>query len=108
MPCNIGVSKNSTKLTGKQLRVFNKVFLKRKTPVQVFPCEFCKIFKNIFYRIPSRDCLCVLETVEFNRRTLTEEFNIICLSKPVIKTVLVAMNDLKNTKLQEYICRYSL
>ena len=23
-------------------------FLKKETPTQVFPCEFCKIFKNIF------------------------------------------------------------
>ena len=58
--CSIknGVLKNFAKLTGKHLcqsLVFNKVadsacnFIKKETLVQVFSCEFCKIFKNTFY-----------------------------------------------------------
>ena len=58
-----GVLKNFAKFTGKRLCqsiFFNKVadlrpadFIKRETVVQVFSCEFCEIFKNIFfYRTP--------------------------------------------------------
>ena len=58
----IFVLKNFAKFTGKQLcwgLFFNKVeglrpaTLLKKTPIQVFSCEFCGIFKNIFFhRIP--------------------------------------------------------
>ena len=24
-------------------------FIEKKTPIQMFPCEFCEIFKNIFF-----------------------------------------------------------
>ena len=30
-----------------KLQAFSLQFIKKKTPVQVFSCEFCKIFKNI-------------------------------------------------------------
>ena len=52
---------NFTKLTGKHLcqsLLFNKVadlkpeacnFIKKETVAQVFSCEFCEIYKNIFY-----------------------------------------------------------
>ena len=28
---------------------FNKVFIKKETLAQMFSCEFCEIFKNIFF-----------------------------------------------------------
>ena len=55
--CKKGVLKNLAKFTGKHLRQslsFNKVacaaynFIKKETLAQVFSCEFCEIFKNIF------------------------------------------------------------
>ena len=43
-----GVLKNFAEFTGKL-----GVFIKNETPTQVFPCEFCEIFKNsFFYRTP--------------------------------------------------------
>ena len=53
-----GVLKNSVKFTGKHFYwslIFNKVatacsFIKKETPVQVLSCEYCEIFKNIFFR----------------------------------------------------------
>ena len=58
------VLKNFTKFTGEHLcqrLLFNKVaglgpatLLKKKTLTQMFSCEFCEIFKSIFfYRTPS-------------------------------------------------------
>ena len=56
-----GVLKNFTKFTGKYLRqslFFNKVaglrpeacnFIKKETLAQASSCEFCEIFKNIFF-----------------------------------------------------------
>ena len=50
--------KNFAKLTGNHLlseSLFNEVvgqtfnFYKKDTPTQVFPCEFCDIFKNTFF-----------------------------------------------------------
>ena len=63
MFCKKGVLKNFAKFTGKHLCqsfFFNKVvslrpvtLLKKVTLAQVFSCEFCEIFKNIFfYRTP--------------------------------------------------------
>ena len=57
------VLKNFTKFTGKHLYqklLFNKAadlrlvtLLRKESLVQVFPCEFCEIFKsNIFYGTP--------------------------------------------------------
>ena len=43
----IGVLKNFTEFTWKQLR---SVTLIKKTPVQVLSCEFCEIFKNPFWQ----------------------------------------------------------
>ena len=34
-------------------------FTKIETPTQVLSCEFCEIFKNIFYRAPPSDCFWV-------------------------------------------------
>ena len=57
MFCKRGVHKNSAIFTGKHLleSLFNKVagiqacnFLKKTLP-QVFSCEYCHIFKNIFF-----------------------------------------------------------
>ena len=42
----IGVLKNFAEFTWKQLR---SVTLIKKTPVQVLSCEFCKVFKNLFW-----------------------------------------------------------
>ena len=47
-----GAFKNFAKVTGKHLRqslFFNKVFIKKETPAQVFSCEYCEIFKNTFF-----------------------------------------------------------
>ena len=65
MFCEKGVLSNFAKFKGKRLcqgLFFNKVaglrpqawnFIKKETLAQVFSCEFCKIFKNIFsYRTP--------------------------------------------------------
>ena len=58
--CKKGVLKNFAKFTGKHLcqsLFFNKVvggtcsFIEKKTLAQVFPCEFCKIFKHTFFII---------------------------------------------------------
>ena len=57
--CKKGVLRNFAKFPAKHLRqslFFNKVvgqawglnFIKKETPAQVFSCEFCNIFKNIF------------------------------------------------------------
>ena len=43
----IGVLKNFAEFTWKQLRF---VTLIKKTPVQVLSCEFCKVFKNPFWK----------------------------------------------------------
>ena len=40
------VLKNLTKFTGKHL--CQSLFFKKETLAQVFPCEFCEIFKNTF------------------------------------------------------------
>ena len=49
--------KNFAKFTGKQIyriSFFDKVaiagcnFIKKETPIQMFSCEFCEIFKNTF------------------------------------------------------------
>ena len=46
-----GVLRNFAKFTGKHLR--QSLLIKNETLVQVFSCEFCKIFKNtFFYRTP--------------------------------------------------------
>ena len=46
-----GFLKNFTKFTGKHLcqslRACN--FIKKETLAQLFSCEFCQIFKNIFF-----------------------------------------------------------
>ena len=42
-----GVLKNFSECTWKQLR---SVTLIKKTPVQVFSCEICEIFKNLFWQ----------------------------------------------------------
>ena len=56
--CKKGVLKNFTKFTGKHLcqsffliQVTGEAsnFIKIETLTQVFYCEFCKIFKNIFF-----------------------------------------------------------
>ena len=59
--CKKDVLKNFAKFTGKQLcwsLLFNKVaviklqacnFIKKETPTQVFPCEFCEILKNTIF-----------------------------------------------------------
>ena len=43
-----GVLENFTKLTGKRLAEACN-FIKKETLAQVFPCEFCEIFKNTFF-----------------------------------------------------------
>ena len=56
--CKKGVIRNFTKLTGKHLcesLFFNKIAGLRleetgETLAQVFSCEFCEIFKNIFWK----------------------------------------------------------
>ena len=53
-----GVLKNFVKFTWKHFYwslIFNKVatacnFIQKETPVQVLFCEFCEIFKNIFFK----------------------------------------------------------
>ena len=40
------VLKNLTKFTGKHF--CQSLFFKKETLAQVFPCEFCEIFKNTF------------------------------------------------------------
>ena len=54
-----GVPKNYLKFTGKHLcqsllccRPQACNFIKKEILTQVFSCEFCEIFKNIFYRTP--------------------------------------------------------
>ena len=57
--CNKSALKNFTQLTRKPLYwglFFNKVaglrlvtLSKKKTPTQVFSCEFCEIFNNTFF-----------------------------------------------------------
>ena len=53
MSCKKVVFKHFVKLTGKNLFLF--LFLqaynviKKETPSQVFSCQFCDIFKNIFF-----------------------------------------------------------
>ena len=58
----IGVIKNFANFTGKHLRwslFLNKLqaclqLFKKETPAQVFSCEICEIFKDIFcYRTPT-------------------------------------------------------
>ena len=59
-----GVLKNSVKFTGKHFYwslIFNKVatawnFIKKETQVQVLSCEFCEIFKNIFFTEHHLNC----------------------------------------------------
>ena len=63
----ISVLKSLTKFTRRYLRwtlSFIKketpaqAFTKIETPTQVFSCEFCKIFKDIFFkRTPAGDCV---------------------------------------------------
>ena len=49
--CKKGVLENFTKFTGKHL--YQSLFFNKETLAQVFPSEFCEIFKNTyFYRIP--------------------------------------------------------
>ena len=43
------VVKNFTKLTGKQLCRSLCNFIKKETPKQVLPCEFCEIFKSNYF-----------------------------------------------------------
>ena len=45
--CKNDVLENFVKLNGKHLCQI--LSLKKKTPTQVFFCEFCEIFKNIFF-----------------------------------------------------------
>ena len=57
----IDVLKNLTSFTGKHLRwsSFNKVakLYYKETPTQMFSCEICEVFKNIFfYRTSLDDC----------------------------------------------------
>ena len=53
--CKTGVLKNFAKSTGKHLSqsiFFNKAdSFKKETLAQVFSCELCKIYKNIFFFI---------------------------------------------------------
>ena len=54
MLCKKGVLKNFTKFTGKHL--YWRHFIKKEILSQVFSCELCKIFKNIyFYRTSAMD-----------------------------------------------------
>ena len=49
--CKKGVLKNFKKFTGKHL--CQSLFIKKETLAKVFSCEFCEIFRNIyFYRTP--------------------------------------------------------
>ena len=59
----VGVLKNVAIFTGKHLcwnlflikmQAWRSLLVKKKTPTQVFPFEYCKIFKTtFFYRIPT-------------------------------------------------------
>ena len=49
--CHIGVLKSFAKFTGKHLCW--RLLFKKESSTQVFPCEFCEIFRNtFFYRTP--------------------------------------------------------
>ena len=43
------VLKHFAKFTGKHLCFFLTKFAKKETLAQAFSCEFCEIFKNIFF-----------------------------------------------------------
>ena len=50
----IGVLRNFTIFTARHLRwsllsIKLQDFIKKETPTQVFPCEYCKIFKNTYF-----------------------------------------------------------
>ena len=49
MFCKKGALRNFAKFTGKHLCQSLCNFIKKETLVQVFSCDFCKIFKNTFY-----------------------------------------------------------
>ena len=46
----INVSQDSRENTCVGVYFIKKNFIKKEIPTQVFSCEFCKIFKYIFFR----------------------------------------------------------
>ena len=83
-----GALKNFAKFTGKHLckslffnkvAALNPVTLLKKTLAQVFSCEFCEIYKNIFYRTPTcmflqnmGDCFCIIHYSYFQMFCLVD------------------------------------
>ena len=69
--CKKAALKNSAKFTGKHLCNF----IKKETLAQVFSCEFCKNFKNIFfYRtppVPASEILPIFRICLFQPHKLT-------------------------------------
>ena len=66
----IVVLKNLAKFTGKQkASAFN--FIKIETLAQIFSCEFCEIFKNIFFTENLRvTASVILATYQFNLQSI--------------------------------------
>ena len=87
----VGVLKNYVKLTAKHLcwslilikpqasYLQSVAFIKEKSPRQVFPCEFCEIFKNNFYVKQLRvTCFCTFNVVKI-------QFLIYCTLSPKLR-----------------------
>ena len=92
MFCEKGFLINFAKFTGKHLcrsLIFNKVvcLLKKKTPTQVFSCNFCEIFrKTLFYKTPlvaGSDIFGVLNVYKSeDSSSLKITFILLCRSSP--------------------------
>ena len=100
-----GVLKNFAKLAGKYLSqnlFFNKVsgqaciFTKKETLAKVFSCEFCEIFRNIFFIEQFRLRASVKSGTLLLRgvfRTLTNIYDIINYTTKIINCMTKIMND---------------
>ena len=82
--CKKGILRNFAKLTGKHLchsLFFNKVaglqLHKKETMPQVFSCEFCKIFKNIFSYGTPPAAASAYPHLSFQRYELEVSFNFV-------------------------------
>ena len=70
------VFKTSAKFTGKllcwslisiKLQTVDLPLFEKETPTQVFSLEFCRSFKNTFYRTTLGDCFCHYQLLILNR-----------------------------------------
>ena len=125
--CKKGVLKNFAKFTGKHLcqNLFSNKFtglkacnfIKKETLAQVFPCEFCEIYKNtcvtehlrwrIFCRIFREECFWLLRKNFIYKKLLPYRFLkvelspskscFICFNESSLKTVKNILFHLKGS-----------